>query len=65
MRLDSGAAGAPMWAAKEDEEADGVGAGVSRTVEVLMTPLFERATLDREPRDKILPGVGGPVVPSG
>ena len=65
MRLDSGAAGVPMWAAKEDEEADGVGAGAGRTVEVLLTPLFKRATLDREPGDKILPGGEGPVVPSG
>ena len=65
MRLGSGAAGVPVLAAPEGEEADGVGAGAGRTVEVLLTPLFKRATLDREPGDRILPVGEGPVVPSG
>ena len=65
MRLDSGAAGVPMRAAPEDEEADGVGVGADRSVEGLLTPLFTRTTPDREPGGRILPGGEGPVVPSG
>ena len=60
MRLDSGAAGVPVWAALEEEEADGVGVGVGRLADGLLTPLFERTTLDCEPADRFLPNLPVP-----
>ncbi len=65
MRLDSSAAGVPVWAALEEEEADGVGVGAGRLADGLLTPLLGRATLDCEPVDRILPDGENPVVPSG
>ena len=65
MRLGSGAAGVPVLAALKDEEAEGVGVGAGRLAEGLLTPLFKRTALDREPVARILPGGEGPVVPSG
>ena len=49
MRLGSGAAGVPVLAALEDEEADGVGVDAGRFADGLLTPLFKRAALDSEP----------------
>ena len=60
----------PVWAAPEDEEADGVGVGAGRSAEGRLAPLFKRTTPDCEPDGRILPGGESPVprnenVPSG
>ena len=39
MHFDSGAAGVPVWAAPDDEEADGVGVGAVRLTDGLLEPL--------------------------
>ena len=60
MRLGSGAAGVPVWAALEDEEADGVGVGAGRFARRLLA-VSTRSALVCKPVARILPGGEGPV----
>ena len=64
MRLDSGAAGEPVWAALEDEEAGGVGVGAGLFTDGLLEPLFEGIAPDCEPGNRDLPGGDDPVLRS-
>ena len=67
--LEAGAAGVPVRAALEVEEADGVGVGADRLTDGLLGPLCKRAALDCEPIGRILPDGESPPVsrkrPSG